>query len=57
MNDDELDRLRKALLHAYDPTETLPQRLTKAVRKRISRGPSKANVKVVVLEKKTKDAA
>jgi hypothetical protein len=56
VNDDELDRLRIALLHAYDPTKTLPQRLAKAVKDRMTGAP-KPNHKTVVREKKDKDAA
>jgi hypothetical protein len=56
VNDDELDRLRIALLHAYDPNQTLPQRLAKALKDRMTTGP-KPSHKTVVREKKDKDAA
>jgi hypothetical protein len=54
VKDEELDRLRTCLLHAYDPPKPLTQRLVKAVKDRITLA-KKANDKVGA--KKTKDAA
>ena len=42
--DEELDRLRTALLHVYEKPQPLPRRLAKAVRDRIGvakKGPDK----------------
>ena len=56
VKDEELDRLRTSLLHAYDPPRPLTQRLAKAVKDRITLT-KKANDKTAAVKKKGKDAA
>lgn len=56
VKDEELDRLRTSLFHAYDPPRPLTQRLAKAVKDRITLA-KKANDKTAAVKTKGKDAA
>ncbi len=51
MKDDELDRLRTSLLHAYEKPQPLTQRLANAIKDRLG------GAKKIPVKKKSRDAA
>jgi len=57
VKDEELDRLRTALLHAYDPPESFTQRLAKAVKSQITVKKKTVNDKKVDKDRKAKNVA
>jgi hypothetical protein len=57
VKDEELDRLRTALLHAYDPPASFTQRLAKAVKSQIAVKKKTVNDKKVDKDRKAKNVA